>query len=144
MIETASRHDLQELSRQLESAMDRLVHRHFSHFRTSETFTPAINAYRVAGRIEVCVDLAGVDRASIDIRAESGRPGHPGMLIVRGFRHAPQPEHKSGDSVQILAMEIDHGPFERRFELPRQVAVNKIKAEQRNGLLWIKLPLGHA
>jgi len=137
MIQTASRQELEELSRQLEQAMDRLVHRHFSHFRTSECFTPAINAYRVGGRIEVCFDLAGVVRDSIDIRAE------PGLLIVRGYRHAPQPEHKSSENVQILAMEIDHGPFERRFELPRQVTVQKIKAEQRNGLLWVTLPLGH-
>jgi HSP20 family protein len=137
MIDTASRQDLEELTRQLERAMDQLVHRHFSHFRTTETWTPAINAYRLAGRIEVCVDLAGVDRESIHIRAE------PGLLVIRGFRHAPHPQHRGGENVQILAMEIDHGPFERTFQLPRQVVVDKIKAEQRNGLLWIKLPIGH-
>ena len=143
MVVTATHRDLEELHRQLEKAMDQLIQGQFSQFRTSDHWTPSINAYRVGDRIEVCVELAGVVRESIDIRAEPGQSGLPGVLIVRGYRQSPNPEHKSGDDVRILAMEIDHGPFERRFELPRQVAVNKIKAEQRNGMLWIKLPLGH-
>jgi HSP20 family molecular chaperone IbpA len=38
-------------------------------------------------------------------------------------------------------MEIDYGPFEREVILPADVEVNKAHAEQRNGLLWISLPL---
>jgi HSP20 family protein len=133
MIETASRQDMGELSRQLERAMERLVQGQFARFRISESWTPAINAYRLADRIEVCVELAGVDRKSLDVRAE------PGLLVIRGIRHAPHPA--GGQGVQILTMEIDHGPFERRFAIPRRVDVSSISAEQKNGLLWIKLPL---
>jgi HSP20 family molecular chaperone IbpA len=43
--------------------------------------------------------------------------------------------------VRLLAMEIDYGPFEREVALPAEVEVDQASAEQRNGLLWISLPL---
>ena len=42
--------------------------------------------------------------------------------------------------MQMIAFEIDYGPFERVVELPLPVDVARVKAEQRNGLLWIELP----
>ena len=41
----------------------------------------------------------------------------------------------------MIAMEIDYGPFEREVRLPDEVDVKKVHAEQKNGLLWIHLPL---
>ena len=41
----------------------------------------------------------------------------------------------------VLAMEIDHGAFEREIELPLSVERERVTAEQRNGILWIHLPL---
>ena len=38
-------------------------------------------------------------------------------------------------------MEIDYGPFEREVVLPAEVEIDQARAEQRNGLLWISLPL---
>jgi HSP20 family protein len=43
--------------------------------------------------------------------------------------------------MQMIAMEIDYGPFEREVRLPDEVDVNKVHADQKNGLLWIHLPL---
>ena len=40
----------------------------------------------------------------------------------------------------MIAFEIDYGPFERILELPRPIAVDKVKAEQQSGFLWIELP----
>ena len=45
--------------------------------------------------------------------------------------------------MQVLAMEIDHGPFERHINLPLSVDRARVTAEQRNGLLWIHLPVHH-
>ena len=42
--------------------------------------------------------------------------------------------------MQMIAFEIDYGPFERVVELPLPVDVARVQAEQRNGLLWIELP----
>lgn len=100
-----------------------------------EAWRPAINAYLCSGRITLCVDLAGVDRQALDIRVE------PRRLRLRGRRTPPEPTDKEPETLQVLAMEIDYGPFERQVELPAAVDPRQVTAEQRNGLLWIFLPL---
>src|SRR6266478_6591952 len=96
---------------------------------------PAINAFRCEGAVRICVDLAGVDKSSIELSVESQR------IVLRGSREAPEPAGGGGRAVQVLALEIDYGPFEREVELPVEVDVEGAHAEQENGLLWIYLPL---
>jgi len=118
----------------LHDVTSELVHLQFSRFG-SHTWQPAINAYRCDKCIRVCVDLAGVERSRIDLTVE------PERLIVRGVRDVPEPTHAEERPVQMLAMEIDYGPFERDIVLPADVEIDQATAEQRNGLLWISLPL---
>jgi len=99
---------------------------------TPHTWRPAINAFRCETAVSICVDLAGIDKSLIDLRVE------PRCITVRGSREAPEP---TDQAVQMLALEIDYGPFEREFELPAEVDVKQARAEQENGLLWIYLPL---
>lgn len=80
----------------------------------------------------ICVDLAGVKSSEIDLKIESQ------ALILRGTRDVPEPEHCA---LQTIAMEIDYGPFSRVLSLPDDVDVSDARAEQRNGFLWIDLPL---
>jgi HSP20 family protein len=118
----------------LHDVTSELARLHFSRFG-SHTWEPAINAYRCDKCIRVCVDLAGVERSRIDLTVE------PERLIVRGMRDVPEPTHAEGRAVQLLAMEIDYGPCEREVLLPALVDIDNVHAEQRNGLLWISLPL---
>jgi HSP20 family protein len=111
-----------------------LTRSQFSRFG-SRTWEPAINAYRCEKCVRICVDLAGVDRAMIDLTVE------PRRVLIRGARELPEPTHAEGRAIQLLAMEIDYGPFEREVVLPADVEVDQAEAEQRNGLLWISLPL---
>ena len=106
----------------------------FSRF-AAHAWEPAINAYRCEESIRVCVDLAGVDRALIDLIVE------PRRLVIRGTRELPEPTGDEGCALQLLAMEIDYGPFIREVPLPADVEIEQAYAEQRNGLLWISLPL---
>ncbi|HEY2614135.1 MAG TPA: Hsp20/alpha crystallin family protein [Chthoniobacterales bacterium] len=96
---------------------------------------PAINAFRCETAMKICVDLAGVERSMIDLTIE------PRRLVIGGTREAPEPTHGGGRAIQLLALEIDYGPFEREVELPAEVDVEGVNAEQENGLLWIYLPL---
>jgi len=93
---------------------------------------PPINAFRCAAAVRICVDLAGVDKSLIDLTVE------PRRVVIRGSRETPEP---SDQTTQILALEIDYGPFEREMRLPAEVDVKRARAEQENGLFWIYLPL---
>lgn len=106
----------------------------FSSFHPQETWCPAINVYRCCDRMVICVDLAGVDRTQIDLRVE------PRRVFVSGRREPPEPEETETPPLQILAWEIDHGPFEREIVMPLEVDPQRVRAEQRHGLLWIHLP----
>ena len=99
---------------------------------TPHTWQPAINAFRCKKAVSICIDLAGIDQSRIDLQVE------PRRITVRGSREAPEP---TDQAVQMLALEIDYGPFEREFELPAEVETEEARAEQENGLLWIHLPL---
>ena len=110
---------------------------HFSEFSLQENWQPAVNAYHCRDNISICVDLAGVEKSSIDVRVE------PRRVWIRGQRQAPEPPNCAQDTLQVLAMEIDYGPFERELRLPVAVVPERTSAEQRNGLLWIYLPLQH-
>ena len=106
----------------------------FSQF-APHAWQPAINAYRCAKCVRICVDLAGVERAQIELTVESQR------VLLRGTRELPEPADVDDRTLQLLAMEIDYGPFEREILLPVEVEIDRSTAEQRNGLLWISLPL---
>ena len=101
----------------------------------AHTWQPAINAYRCVDRFVIGVDLAGTDKAAIQVLAE------PWRLIIRGTRPLSEPACDQPQPVQVLAMEIDYGPFERVLDLPAEVDPGHITAEHRNGLLWVYLPL---
>jgi HSP20 family protein len=102
---------------------------------TPHTWQPPINAFRCEKAVRICVDLAGVDKSLINVQVE------PKRVVVRGARIAPEPTDEEGRAVQMLALEIDYGPFEREVPLPAEIEVEESHAEQENGLLWIYLPL---
>ena len=97
-----------------------------------QKWQPAINAFRCESAVRICVDLAGVEKSSIALTVE------PQRVVMRGTREAPEP---TDHAVQMLALEIDYGPFEREVHLPVEVEVSEARAEQENGLLWIYLPV---
>lgn len=107
----------------------------FSTFSPTVNWHPAMNAYICPERMAICIELAGVDRTAINLQVE------PTRLLVRGRRQLPEPVGAAEKPVQILAIEIDHGPFAREITFPSEVDPERVTAEQKNGLLWIYLPL---
>ncbi len=129
-----SRIKLRWLHGALHDVTNELSRSRFSQF-APHFWEPAINAYRCEKCVRICVDLAGVERSMIELTVE------PRRVLVRGSRELPEPANKDDRMLQLLAMEIDYGPFERNIVLPADVEIDKATAEQRNGLLWISLPL---
>jgi len=108
---------------------------HRAAFHPEGSWHPSINAYRCRKGFLICVELAGVGREQISLVVE------PLRVRVRGQRPPPEPTNADGPMLQLLALEIDHGPFEREVVLPAEVAPEKVHAEQVGGILWIHLPL---
>jgi HSP20 family molecular chaperone IbpA len=103
--------------------------------RASRGWCPAINLYRYRDVIVLCMDLAGVQGSDIQVSVESKR------IIIRGRRQSSEPDDATGRPLQVLALEIDFGPFEREVMLPLEVDPEGVETEQHGGLFWISLPL---
>jgi HSP20 family protein len=120
---------------------------HFARFQESGAqWRPQVNVFQCASCFRVCVDLAGVGDDNIEL--EIG----PERLRIRGHRTAPEPLQQNDlahsttpKPVRVIAMEIDHGPFERDVEIPVGYDYRQLTTEWENGLLWIYLPrIAHA
>ena len=109
---------------------------HFTEFHRPEGWKPHINAYLYDNRIEIWVDLAGVEKSSIKVDVL------PEKVRISGERTPPAPTRDSSSQCkQVLTMEIESGRFGRDIELPVQINREKVTAKQENGLLWIVLPV---
>ena len=127
--------NLDEIQRDLGEIAVQLTHAQFFQVSIVKGWQPHLNAFRCRDQFIICVELAGVDKNALEVRAESRR------LIIRGTRALPEPSCDEPPAMHVLAIEIDHGLFERVLDLPADVEPGKVTAEHRNGLLWIKLPL---
>jgi HSP20 family protein len=125
---------LKKLFGQLGDVVCEMTKVHFSQF-CPDNWTPSINAFLLKESIEICVDLAGIDKSMIELRVE------PTRLLLQGRRPPLEPVYEGENLAHILAMEIDCGTFERVIPLAPEVDPHRVTAEQRNGLLWIHLPL---
>lgn len=109
---------------------------HFSGFRSPDGWQPDITAYRYDDRIEIWVDLAGVEKGDINVDVL------PDRVRISGERRPPlQARDMSSQCRQVLTMEIECGRFGREISLPAAVDRHRVTAKQENGLLWIVLPL---
>jgi HSP20 family protein len=104
-------------------------------FAAASGWRPAINAYRCEDKFVVYVDLAGVPAESVELRVQ------PGRLVLRGHRPSPEPGGEGANLCQLLALEIDHGSFERVLDLPPTVNPEDVTTEYRDGLFRIALGL---
>lgn len=128
-------HTLEQIQRELDLMALEVRRTQFVHFSSQGAWQPAVNAFRCGSQFVVVAELAGVDRAAIRVEAE------PRRLAIRGTRALPEPSCDEPPALQVHALEIDHGPFERVLELPEDIDPDQVSAEHRNGLLWIRLPL---
>lgn len=115
----------------------------YSGYHPKAEWRPDVNAYRYDDHVEICVDLAGVEKGDIQVEVLAQ------ALRISGVRKAPLPRcgggggggSQSSECRQVLAMEIENGRFGREIRLPAEVDPDRVEACQENGLLWINLPL---
>jgi HSP20 family protein len=115
---------------------------HFSNFHDSGVqWRPPINVFQCASCFRICVEMAGVEPDQIEVEVGLDR------VWIRGYREAPEPLQQlempfstTRKPVRVVAMEINHGQFEREVDIPPGYDPGRITTEWENGLLWIFLP----
>jgi HSP20 family protein len=108
---------------------------HFSSYHPPDpAWRPAVNVYAYADRLEVCMDLAGVEKEDIRVDVE------PRRISVSGHREFPESHCEGPGCARILMMEIEDGRFARTLEFPIDIDVQRVQARQENGWLWIVVP----
>ncbi len=107
------------------------------------SWAPSVNLYEAERAFRVCVDLAGVEKSTIDVSVRAGDSEQQARLVVSGARPVPRSPVASssgGGRIKVHRMELDHGSFCREVELPPNVDQEGVSATYRDGLLWVELP----
>lgn len=120
------------LAQQMSKWVDQVLGPGYHSYATSEGWSPAINVYEDKTHYCLVVDLAGIRPEDI-LRVENG------VLVISGARQTPGLEELNSP-VRLHHMEIEHGRFSRRLEVPKNVDIDAIEASYRNGFLWVRMP----
>jgi HSP20 family protein len=92
-----------------------------------------MDAVRVGDKVTVQFDLPGVDPASIDLEVERN------VLTLRAERRWTRPE-----DAEVLASERRQGQFTRQLLLGDTLDGEAIKADYRDGVLELTIPVAEA
>jgi HSP20 family protein len=94
------------------------------------TWTPNTDIVETENHVVILMELAGVEKEDVRVMC------HEDILQISGTRNRKAlPEARC-----FHRMEIAYGPFEKFFRIPKDLKVEEIQAEFRNGFLEITLP----
>lgn len=100
---------------------------------------PAAEVHETPEAFEVVLELPGVDKAAIDVKATDR------TLVIsaerRSTRELPaQPEGEGQGSPSPLISEFRYGTWSRSFRFPVAIEREQLKASYRDGLLTVTAP----
>jgi HSP20 family protein len=95
------------------------------------TGLPAVDSFFKDGSLVMRFDLPGVDPKDIDVSVVGN------TLTVKASRQRDMGEEKNG----LKHRETSYGRFERSMTLPEGVKTEEIKANYRNGVLELTMPV---
>jgi HSP20 family protein len=96
----------------------------------SADWTPVVDIYELDTEYVINVELPGIEREAVAVDIENEK------LRIRGER-GPDPDVPRE---RYQRVERSRGTFARSFDIPRDVNVEAVKAEYKNGLLVLRLP----
>lgn len=96
---------------------------------TTADWVPAVDIAETADEYLIHVELSEVGKDAVTVTA------HEGVLSIEGARQLEQPE-----GLTYHRVERGHGTFARSFNLPEDVEAEGIRAEHRDGMLYLHLP----
>ena len=102
-------------------------------FRRSEAafgMVPAVNVTQTDKGYEITAELPGMEEKDVDVKLANG------ILTIRGEKQDDK-EEKNKD---YYVRERSFGSFERSFQVPENIDMDKISAGFKKGVLTIMLP----
>jgi HSP20 family protein len=93
-------------------------------------WTPALDLYEDKDNFYVKAELPGMKKEEIDLSL------HDGSLSISGERK----QETKAEEAEVYRAERFFGRFQRTVTLPTPVAVDRVKAEYKDGVLMVTLP----
>jgi HSP20 family protein len=122
--------DLERLSRNLEARFEQLFGE--PAFQPTEEVVPRVESFVQDGNVVVRADLPGMDPKDVEVTVLGN------VLMIKGERK----EKKEVKKEDYIRREVSYGSFERRMTLPEGATADKIKAQFKNGVVEITIPVG--
>ncbi|MCA9731989.1 MAG: Hsp20/alpha crystallin family protein [Deferribacteres bacterium] len=119
----------------METGFDRLLNDVFTGFNRvpntfGESWSPRVDIAESKDNFSVAIELPGINKEDLSINVKDS------VLTIKGEKKAE--DQKEG--VNYLRMERSYGEFERQFKLSKNIVMDQISAEYKNGVLSIVLP----
>lgn len=118
----------------LHDEIDRLFESPFTELMQNSNllgaWTPALDVYENKDNFVVKAELAGMRKEDIEVSI------HEGNLSISGERKT----EKKQENGEAFRTERFYGRFQRSISLPAAVAVEKVKADYKDGVLTVTLP----
>lgn len=108
---------------------DRLFESAAQARESQHAFVPVAELRENAERVQVTIELPGVERSAVSVTI------HDGVLTISGERKAEAPAEG-----ELLRSERNYGRFERQINLAQPVDTTKVTATSKDGLLIVTLP----
>jgi HSP20 family protein len=97
---------------------------------TAWAVAPAMDLVEKATEYEITAELPGINEKNVEIKLSNH------MLTIKGEKS----EENEGKEKDYFLSERRYGSFQRSFQLPESVEVDKIAAIFAKGVLTVKLP----
>jgi HSP20 family protein len=92
--------------------------------------SPAVDVTETDKAYEITAELPGLDEKNIDVKLANG------MLTIRGEKQDEREEKKAN----YYRRERSFGSFERSFQMPDGVDLDKVDAKFNKGIVTVTLP----
>ena len=116
------------LADELEVYFNEVAHGRPVGFVASSKWKPPTDIYEIDDAVVVYMDIAGMRAEDFSVEFADG-------ILTIGGERKPRREGKP----HYHAMEVQVGPFERRFRLPVPVDPESIRASYEHGFLEVRL-----
>ena len=102
---------------------------------------PAAEVHETAEAYELVLELPGVDKAAIEVKATDR------TVVIsaerRNQRQQPASPEAGGEAPAPLLSEFRYGTWSRSFRFPQPIERDQLQAVYRDGLLTVTAPKAH-